>query len=149
VLLENSEKGDFAMKTILFRSLMILAVLVMLLGSFVACCCIPFDKGPDFNKIYNNLDSSVQFAWEVGSDGSYLKVDTNKYDLDDYSNWDVWDSIKEVHAELGLPDSLYSDMLETSWSMGKQTEVFEDAKVKVSWTYHPDKGLEATYKKLD
>ena len=54
-----------------------------------------------------------------------------------------------MNTELGLPDSLSKDMGQTTWSMGKQQEEFEDAGVKVTWTYHPDKGLEVTYKLLN
>ncbi len=106
-------------------------------------------KGPDFQKLYETIDYSARLGWEVGSDGSYLMADTNAYDLDDYSDTDVWSSIKKMNKELGLPDSLNKDMGQTTWSMGKQQEEFEEAGVKVSWTYHPDKGLEVTYKLLN
>lgn len=106
-------------------------------------------KGPDFKKLYDTIDFSARLGWEVGSDGSYLMADTNAYDLDDYADTQVWTSIKKMNKELGLPDSLNKDMGQTTWSMGKQQEEFEDAGVKVSWTYHPDKGLEVTYKLLN
>ena len=57
--------------------------------------------------------------------------------------------IKDMNEDLGLPDSLWNDMLQTTWSMGKQQETYESIGIKVSWTYHPDKGLEVTYKLLD
>ena len=103
-------------------------------------------KGPDFQKLYNEIDSDVQYGWTLGSDNSYLKADTNVYDLDDYSNFYIWYSIEDMNEKLGLPESLNNDMLETTWSMGKQSETFKDAGVTVTWTYHPDKGLEVIYK---
>lgn len=36
-------------------------------------------------------------------------------------------------------------MLETSARMGRQRE--ENDKYRVTWTYHPDEGLEVTYEK--
>ena len=106
-------------------------------------------KGPDFEKLYNEIDSDVRYGWTLGSDNSYLKADTNVYDLDDYSNSYIWYSIEDMNEKLGLPESLNNDMLETTWSMGKQSETFKDAGVTVTWTYHPDKGLEVTYKLIN
>ena len=85
----------------------------------------------------------------MGSDGSYLKADTNVYDLDDFSNSDIWYSIKEMNKKLGLPESLNSDMGGTTWSMGKQRQTFDAVGVEVTWTYHPDKGMEVTYKLIN
>lgn len=107
------------------------------------------EKGPDFKKLYNEIESDVKYGWEVGSDGSYLMADTNVYDLDDYSNSAIWYSIKDMNKKLGLPNSLDNDMAQTTWSMGRQNQTFEDAGVTVTWTYHPDKGMEVTYKLIN
>lgn len=101
-------------------------------------------KAPDFESLYNGL--SDKYGWTLGNDGSYLSADTNIYDLDDYSNTSILYSIRDMNKSLGLPDSLWNDMLQTTWSMGKQQETFENISIKVSWTYHPNKGLEVTYK---
>ena len=137
------------MKKLTLRALVVVALLAMVLGSFTACCCPLIDQGPDFEEVYNSLDSDVMYGWELGADGSYLKADSNVYDLDDYSNWDIVDSIETVNTKLGLPDYLYSDMMNTTWSMGKQSETFEEQGITVTWTYHPDKGLEVTYRKMN
>lgn len=107
------------------------------------------EKGPDFKKLYDEIESDVKYGWEVGSDGSYLMADTNVYDLDDYSNSAIWYSIKNMNKKLGLPNSLDNDMAQTTWSMGRQNQTFEDAGVTVTWTYHPDKGMEVTYKLIN
>lgn len=107
------------------------------------------EKGPDFKKLYDEIDSDVQYGWDLGSDGSYLMADTNVYDLDDYSNSAIWYSIKDMNKKLGLPDSLNNDMAQTTWSMGRQNQTFENAGVTVTWTYHPDKGMEVTYKLIN
>ena len=107
------------------------------------------EKGPDFKKLYDEIGSDVKYGWEVGADGSYLMADTNVYNLDDYSNSSIWYSIKDMNKKLGLPNSLDNDMLQTTWSMGRQNKVFESAGVEVTWTYHPDKGMEVTYKLIN
>ena len=55
------------------------------------------------------------------------------------------EAIKYANEELGFGDSVYSDMMNTTALMGRQTE--ENDKYKVSWTYHPDDGLTVTYTK--
>lgn len=116
-------------------------------GKFAVCVITVKKKAPDLRALYNNL--SDKFGWTLGSDGSYLSADTNVYDLDDYSNTSILYEIKDMNESLGLPDSLWNDMLQTTWSMGKQQETFENIGIKVSWTYHPNKGMEVTYKLIE
>lgn len=116
-------------------------------GKFAVCVITVKKKAPDLRALYNNM--SDKYGWTLGSDGSYLSADTNVYDLDDYSNTSILYEIKDMNKSLGLPDSLWNDMLNTTWSMGKQQETYENIGIKVSWTYHPDKGMEVTYKLLD
>lgn len=104
-------------------------------------------KGPNFKALYEGLSSN--YGWTLGSDNSYLSADTNIYDMDDYSNSSIMYAIRDMNKEIGLPDSLYNDMLSTTWSMGKQTETYESFGLTVSWTYHPDKGLEVTYRLIN
>lgn len=105
------------------------------------------EKGPDFKAIYDSLSDKTGIT--LGADASYLMADTNRYDLDDFSSSAVLYVIKDLNEDMGLPDSLWNDFLNTTWSMGKQQETFEDVGVKVTWTYHPDKGLEVTYKLIN
>lgn len=105
------------------------------------------EKGPDLKKLYNELSS--QYGWTLGSDNSYLSADTNVYNSNNYTNYSILAEIEDMNKKMGLPDSLYNDMLRTTWSMGKQQETFENVGVKVTWTYHPDKGLEVTYKLIN
>ena len=94
----------------------------------------------DFKALYEAIDSDVKYGWSVGSDGSYLSADTNVYDLDDYSNANIWASIKDMNKTLGLPASLNEEMGQTTWSMGRQNQKFSNIGIEVTWTYHPDKG---------
>lgn len=105
-------------------------------------------KGPDFQKLY---DEYCKSTWAtVGSDGSYLSLDTNPYDRDDdgLAYPAAYIAAKEINEALGLPDSLYAEFGETTGMDGKQSEDFPEQGVTVQWRYHPDKGLEITYKKL-
>ena len=58
---------------------------------------------------------------------------------------DALEAIQYVNEKLGFNGALYDEMLETNASMGRQSE--ENNKYKVTWTYHPDEGLEVTYQK--
>lgn len=107
-------------------------------------------KGPDFKVIYDELCVST---WaDLGSDNSYLHVDTNPYN-EDGGDWNymftVTEVIKDINKRLGMPESVYNDMMQTTWSMGKQKETFSELGFEVTWTYHPDKGLEVTYKLIN
>lgn len=98
--------------------------------------------GPDFNQLFTDCELDSEWA-TVGSDGSYLKIDTNPYDEDDYTDYAAFFSIYAINEKLGLPDSLAEKMEQTSALDGRQSETYED--VTVSWKYHPDYGLEVTY----
>ena len=73
-----------------------------------------------------------------------MKLDTNPYDLDDSFNSTAWYKIKSVLVDLGFPSSVAEEMNETTALMGRQSA--STSKYEVSWTYHPDKGLEAMFK---
>lgn len=106
-------------------------------------------KGPDFKAIY---DAYCEPIWAtVGSDGSYLSIDTNPFNEDDngVAYPAAYYALEDIHKALGLPDSLFEDMGSTSGADGKQTQNFPEQGITVSWKYHPDKGLEATYKILN
>lgn len=101
----------------------------------------------DFKSIY---DEYCVAKWaSVGNDNSYLSIDDNPYNYDDYYIDAADAAIEKINRALGLPDSLYEEMLQTTWSMGKQSETYENVGVTVTWTYHPDKGLEVTYKLIN
>ena len=101
----------------------------------------------DFNKLYKDYCNS---GWaKVGKDNSYLSIDDNPNDKEDFYLYTATLTIEEVNEALGLPESLYEEMLQTSWDMGKQTQKYEDIGIEVTWTYHPDKGLEVMYKLIE
>ena len=52
-------------------------------------------------------------------------------------------AIKYANEAFGFSSSVYSDMMETNALMGRQSVENED--YRISWTYHPQSGLEVTY----
>ena len=105
----------------------------------------------NFKKMYSDLADE---PWcTIASDGSYLKIDTNPTDKDsedltrdDLNNTIIPadDAIMRINADLGFSENVYERMDTTTWSMGEQTVSNED--YVVTWTYHPDMGLEVTYR---
>lgn len=103
-----------------------------------------------FDKMYSDIAGE---SWcTIASDGSYMKLDTNPKDKDSddltWSDYESYvtpanDAIERINKELGFPDALMEKMNTTTWSQGKQTD--SNDKYKVTWTYHPDKGLEVLY----
>lgn len=95
----------------------------------------------DFEEIFVSfLDSSYA---SVAADGSYLLIDTNPRDYDDYSDDDAVKGLYYAIVSLGLPDSLIQKMSSTRALDGRQSEEYDD--LEVSWSYHPDKGLEVLF----
>lgn len=97
--------------------------------------------GPDFNALYNEYCES-SFA-RVASDGSYLYIDTNPSDEDDNMDYAAYLAILKVNEDLALPESVNNSMNQTRSMDGIQSASGEG--FEVSWTYHPNKGLEVTY----
>lgn len=117
----------------------------------VLCICVLFagcgnnsEPSPNLWSLY--LKYRDKTVIDIASDRSYLFIDTNIGDKKGYIDWDAWEVIRSINSDLGLPDSLFFDMENTTFAMGKQEETFESKGIKVSWTYHPDYGLEVTYK---
>ncbi len=113
-----------------------------------ATCKVTVEKAkPNFKEIYAKYANHTYAT--VADDGSYLEIDTNPADWDSdysglfYSYSDYTNCIKSVHKALGISDALLLKMQSTSALQGRQNEDFDT--FTVSWTYHPDSGLEIIY----
>lgn len=96
---------------------------------------------PDFMAVYIEYCDP---SWAtLSKDGSYLMVDTNPDDLDDHTDYGAFLAISEINSAFGLPDSVYQKMLETRSLDGRQYHYTDT--ITISWTYHPDQGLEIIY----
>ena len=83
-------------------------------------------------------------SWcDIGYDGTWIKIDTNPYDRDDSFDSDAYAAIQKIGRDLGFPSSLFQKMGETRALDGRQTETH--GSYEVSWSYHPDHGLEVLY----
>jgi len=95
----------------------------------------------NFQTNYGHLSYN---SWcNIGSDGSWMEIDTNPNNIEDYYSATALNKIKDVNKDLGFTDALYQKMITTRAIDGRQKD--ESSKAKVSWTYHPDKGLEVLY----
>ena len=96
---------------------------------------------PNLKAIYGKCCSPL-YA-ELAYDGSYLSIDTNPHDIDQYTDDVAYESIQKVNSELNLPESVWSRMKSTRALDGTQT--FSSGHLEVYWTYHPSHGMEVTY----
>lgn len=136
------------------RKIIIVATILIIVLSLLLCAC---DDNSNNNSNHGNSKSNPlntaydtlykEFGWNscytLGSDKSYLQVDTNPYDIDDYYNATYLEIMKSAITALKLPDYIYQRMLKTTAMQGRQ-EVTANG-ITVSWTYHPNKGLEAMF----
>lgn len=136
------------------RKIIIVATILIIVLSLLLCAC---DDNSNNNSNHGNSKSNPlntaydtlykEFGWNscytLGSDKSYLQVDTNPYDIDDYYNATYLEILKSAITALKLPDYIYQRMLKTTAMQGLQ-EVTANG-ITVSWTYHPNKGLEAMF----
>lgn len=111
-----------------------------------AVCTVNVKENP-LKAAYNAVCaqySSGSYVLSLASDSSYISADTNPMDLDDYFNMTYGNIIESLNIELGLPDYIWEEMLQTRAIDGRQKETFGN--IEVSWSYHPDQGLEVLYK---
>lgn len=101
----------------------------------------------DFNSVKMALTKNYDISeWvTVAGDGSYLKLDTNPDDGFDYYEFTPYELIYNIHDILRVPDSVVERMNSTRAIDGIQTA--ETLKLRISWSYHPDNGLEIIYEK--
>lgn len=95
----------------------------------------------NFEKVFSYYEDEIWCT--IAEDNSYVKFDTNYHDLNDHSDLMAGIAIKIANEKLGFDDSLYAKMESTSSLDGIQTA--SNFRVNVSWSYHPDKGLEVIY----
>ena len=125
------------------KTFIIGGIVVAVIGILIVM--ISINAGPNFKKVYEEYCDPTWSSY--GTDGSFLSIDTNPDD--EYDNgiayYEAYDAIQFVNGALGLPEYLFTDMGETTANDGRQTQVH--GKITVIWKYHPDSGLEVTYRK--
>lgn len=140
-------KFKFTTKKIVVLSIIVVAVIVIAFAFF---------HKSKFEKV---SDECLQIAGTLSRDEDYFTIDTYPAFLESLESTsagaaailapeyqaNALEAIQYANEELGFNSFVYSKMLETTALMGRQSE--ENDKYKVSWTYHPDDGLEVTYEK--
>lgn len=114
-------------------------------GKSDVCAVTVTKAGPDLAAIYKQYCNGTYAT--LASDNSYLSIDTNRYDLDGFFSSEASSAIKSVNDALELPDSVLQKMNSTRSIDGRQT--YSNDVVNVSWTFHPDNGLEVMYELAD
>lgn len=121
--------------------IIIVAAVLLVLGVIIAVFASAKNK-PDLKEAFEKIDCDYYYC-DLAEDGSYLQIDTNPSDLDDYTSTIAWEYVEDVNKELDFTEALSKKMEQTRALDGTMEEENDD--VKVSWTYHPDNGLEVTY----
>lgn len=110
-------------------------------GKTDTCTITVLPAGPDLRALYNEYCSSSYAS--IANDGSYLSIDTNPNDKDDYFDYEAYNAIVAVNEALGLPESVLNRMGQTRSMDGIQS--YSTDELDITWTYHPDKGMEVNY----
>lgn len=96
----------------------------------------------NFNDMYAHIANE---SWcDIASDGTWMKIDTNPYDTEDGFNILAWYKIKSVLSDLGFSSAISEEMNETRALDGRQSASTDN--YEVTWSYHPDNGLEVLFK---
>ena len=105
-------------------------------------------KKVNLKKIYETYCNTKQFWSKLSPDGSYFTIDTNPYNVDQGlgDNPFAVRAVKQINEAMNLPAYLNDEINSTNSLMGRREENFEDIGIKVIWSYHPNNGLEITYR---
>ena len=90
-------------------------------------------------KLKKASEECTSLGTTLSSDGLSLFIDS-----EDSEDVEALMDILTVLEELNIPDSVWDEMGTTTALMGKQTQVCGD--FEISWTYHPDNGLDVLIK---
>lgn len=121
-------------KTLVIRGIAAIIAVIVMVWFF-------YFNAPDLKNIGDKYNDD--WFCTVADDGSYLTIDTDPLDFGDYITDGSDKAIQNINKELGFPDSVYAQMISTRAIDGTQT--YEKNGISVSWTFHPDDGLEIIY----
>lgn len=96
----------------------------------------------NFKRMYKDI-SGMSWCY-IYSDGKTMEIDTNPYNRDDEFISAAYLKIQGINNDLGFAPSVFDRMGETRAIDGRQYA--SNDKYSISWTYHPDEGLEVTYR---
>lgn len=142
---QNSARNKKKNLTVIGIVIILITVCILLITNFIKTNAI------DFSEKYSYMADEPYCT--IASDGSYIELDSNPYDYDNDSylyiisdyTIEVVNAVEQINSDLGFTQALSQKMNETNALQGKQFE--ENDKYQVTWTYHPDKGLNVIYEK--
>ena len=102
----------------------------------------------NLTELYETYCNTKKFTSKLGSDGSYISIDTNPYNVENGlgDNPYAVKAVRQLNEAMNLPAYLNDEINNTNSLMGRREETFEDIGIKVVWSYHPNNGLEITYR---
>ncbi len=128
------------------KGAMIASIVVVVISLIISIAWMSVVFGrEDFNDKYSHI--SYESWCYISSDGETMTIDSNPYNEEYYYTEEVsgqaYTYVQIINSELGFSSTVYDEMMETSWNDGTQYRYADG--YSVSWTYHPDQGLEVTY----
>lgn len=103
---------------------------------------------PDFQKVFDECELDSSWA-TIDSDGSYLSIDTNPDNIEEYVEMEEYFSLFAIQEYFDLPESLMEEIKHTAQIDGKQSRTFEDINLTVTWKYDIYNGWQVMYKVAD
>ena len=130
------------LKKVMNLSLKHVGIIGLLVLAIVIIIAISSSSKIDLRDVYEEIGADSYYCY-VTSDGSSLVIDTNPNDITDYNSYSAIQYVKDANKACGFTEALFTRMGQTRALDGTQQE--ENDKIKVSWTYHPSKGLYVVY----
>ncbi len=124
------------------KTIVVIAV-IAIISSLMSCSNNSGDRETVVKKDFRDMYTEKIYC-DIASDGSWMKIDTNPNNFDDYADTNAFTMIQLVNYELGFPSWVWEDMCATRSLDGRQSETH--GRYEVSWTYHPNTGMEVIYK---
>ena len=125
------------------KSNIAMGFVIFIAGLMILMSC---GSSSPITRSYEKVSEEYPGAWEwceLADDGSYLTIDTNPYDEDEYISLDARDMVGDINKELGFPESVMARMDNTRNMDGMQD--YEGKDVRAQWTFHPNRGLIVIY----
>lgn len=115
--------------------------------SIVIGCVVLVTPVKEDRNAFEHLPSYTDKYCDISDDGSYMIIDTNPADIDNYFDSTAYGYIKKVNEELGFSSSLIEKMDETKLIDGRMEEKCDG--YSVSWIFNPARGLEVIYEIIE
>lgn len=99
------------------------------------------------DQAFQDLKQKLKHAFaECKSSDTSLSRDELSIMIDSKNQYDYEGAVDAITimTKLGLPDSLLTEMTNTTALMGMQTRTYDN--IEVSWSYHPDNGLDIIFR---